>query len=55
MIYSPKDNYEVRVGENLHIPCTASGVPTPEIIWSKMINGVFSQVNHTSGLLQFNK
>ena len=57
MIYSPKDNYEVRVGENLHIPCTASGVPRPEIIWSKMINGVFSQVNnHTSrstGVLQF--
>ena len=55
MIYSPKDNYEVRVGEDLQIPCTASGVPRPEIIWSKMINGVFSQVNHTnrSGVLQF--
>ena len=57
MTYSPQDNYEVRVGEKLDVPCTASGVPTPDIIWSKMINGVFSLVNQTSttgqGFLKF--
>ena len=47
MVYSPKDNYEVKIGESVDIPCTARGVPTPEIIWSKMIDGAFQQINET--------
>ena len=40
------DNYEVNIGEDVHIPCTASGVPKPDIIWTKMN----SQTNETSFL-----
>ena len=36
LIHRPKDNYEVKLGEDVFLPCTSSGVPKPEIIWTKM-------------------
>ena len=36
LIHRPRDNYEVKLGEDIYIPCTASGVPKPEIVWLKM-------------------
>ena len=44
--FSISDNYEVNIGEQVHIPCTASGVPKPDIVWTKMN----SQTNETSSL-----
>ena len=36
IIHQPKDNYEVKEGETVHLPCSASGVPKPDISWKKL-------------------
>ena len=41
------DNYEVNIGEKVDIPCIASGVPKPEIVWTRTES---SQSNETSSL-----
>jgi hypothetical protein len=40
------DNYQVNIGEKVAIPCIASGVPKPEIVWTR----IDSQSNETSSL-----
>ena len=39
LIHRPKDNYEVNLGENVFLPCSGSGVPKPQITWTKMTDG----------------
>lgn len=39
LIHQPKDNYQIKHGEAIFIPCAASGVPKPEIIWTRMAVG----------------
>ena len=41
------DNYEVNIGEKVAIPCIASGVPKPDIVWTRIES---SQSNETSPL-----
>ena len=41
------DNYEVNIGEKVAIPCIASGVPKPDIVWTRIES---SQSNETSSL-----
>lgn len=36
LIHRPRDNYEVNVDEDVYVPCTASGVPKPDIVWTKL-------------------
>ncbi|XP_066903525.1 basement membrane-specific heparan sulfate proteoglycan core protein isoform X5 [Halyomorpha halys] len=31
----PKDNIELQVGQNLDLTCTAEGIPTPTVFWTK--------------------
>ena len=47
MLITPfSDNYQVNIGEKVAIPCIASGVPKPEIVWTR----IDSQSNETSSL-----
>jgi len=46
LIHRPQDNYEVNIGEKVAIPCIASGVPKPDIVWTRSD----SQSNETSSL-----
>ena len=56
MFLPPLDKYEVNIGEDVHIPCTASGVPKPEIIWTRMnrkTNETSPFLNVQGGILSF--
>ena len=55
LIYSPRDNYEVKLGDNVYVPCTASGVPKPEIIWSKLNNIHNDSLDVQDGILTISK
>ncbi len=48
LIHRPRDFYEVKLGEDVYIPCTASGVPKPDILWTKLnvVNGTDLKVQH---------
>ena len=48
------DNYEVNIGEQVQIPCTASGVPMPDILWTRIggqMNENSSRLNVEGGIL----
>ena len=36
LTFRPDERYKVMIGENLTIPCVASGNPKPEIVWTRL-------------------
>lgn len=36
LTFRPNEQYQVQVGDNITIPCIASGNPKPDIIWTRM-------------------
>lgn len=55
LTFRPEEKYEVLQGENLTIPCVASGNPKPEIVWTRLGGNdqvVSSPVQAVDGFLQ---
>ena len=45
LTHRPDENYEVKVGERLSLPCAASGLPKPEVTWSRIGTGTSGDNN----------